>query len=139
VPSQRTRSPNATDAKQDSGKRKQNSPPKYSDFIACRVLGDKHKAQIAIQDCWRTASRNPPRFEYEGAFRSWLARVRNLENHAGQARQAADDSTYRTWRLYMAGSAHFFETGRLNVYQSLLAKSTDGNSGLPLTREDWYR
>jgi cyclopropane-fatty-acyl-phospholipid synthase len=43
------------------------------------------------------------------------------------------------WRLYMAGSAHFFETGQLNVYQSLLAKATDGNSGLPLTKADWYR
>jgi cyclopropane-fatty-acyl-phospholipid synthase len=75
------------------------------------------------------------REHYVLTLRHW---VRNLENHAGQARQATDESTYRTWRLYMAGSAHFFETGRLNVYQSLLAKATDGNSGLPLTRADWY-
>jgi Sigma-70 region 2 len=45
------------------------------DFIACRVLGDKEKAPIAVQNCWRTASRNRPRFEYEGAFRSWLVRI----------------------------------------------------------------
>jgi DNA-directed RNA polymerase specialized sigma24 family protein len=45
------------------------------DFIACRVLCDKKRAQIAIHNCWQTASRNPPRFEFEGAFRSWLARV----------------------------------------------------------------
>jgi hypothetical protein len=45
------------------------------DFIACRVLCDKKRAQIAIHNCWQTASRNPPRFEYEGAFRSWLLRV----------------------------------------------------------------
>jgi cyclopropane-fatty-acyl-phospholipid synthase len=76
------------------------------------------------------------REHYVLTLRHW---VRNLENHAGQARQAADESTYRTWRLYMAGSAHFFETGRLNVYQSLLAKAADGKSGLPLTRDDWYR
>jgi hypothetical protein len=25
--------------------------------------------------CWLTASRNPPRFEYEGEFRRWLVRV----------------------------------------------------------------
>jgi len=43
--------------------------------IACRVLGDKDRAAIAIQNCWRTASRNPPYFEYEGGFRSWLLRV----------------------------------------------------------------
>ena len=45
------------------------------DFIACRVLCDEQRAHIAIDNCWRTASRNPPRFEYEGAFRSWLVRV----------------------------------------------------------------
>src|SRR5258708_102230 len=51
------------------------------------------------------------REHYVLTLRHW---VRNLENHAGQARQATDESTYRTWRLYMAGSAHFFETGQLN-------------------------
>jgi len=44
-------------------------------FIACRVLGDEENAPIAIRNCWRIASRNPPRFEYDGAFRSWLVRV----------------------------------------------------------------
>lgn len=44
-------------------------------FIACRVLGDEEKAPMAVQNCWRTASRNPPHFEYEGAFRSWLVRI----------------------------------------------------------------
>jgi len=72
---------------------------------------------------------------YVLTLRHW---VRNLENHAGHVRQASDESTYRTWRLYMAGSAHSFKRGQMNVYQSLLAKATDGNSGLPLTRADWY-
>jgi len=53
-----------------------------------------------------------------------------LENHTEQARQATDESTLRTWRLYMARSSHFVE--------SLLAKATQGNSGMPLTRADWY-
>ena len=44
-------------------------------FIACRVLGDDEIAPIAVQNCWRTASRVSPHFEYEGAFRSWLVRV----------------------------------------------------------------
>jgi len=44
-------------------------------FIARRVLGGDRRAPIAIQNCWRTASRNQPHFEYEGAFRSWLLRV----------------------------------------------------------------
>ena len=75
------------------------------------------------------------REHYVLTLRHW---VRNLENHAEQARQATDESTYRIWRLYMAGSAHAFETGQLNVYQILLAKAKDGRSGLPLTRADWY-
>jgi cyclopropane-fatty-acyl-phospholipid synthase len=65
--------------------------------------------------------------------------VQRLEAHAEEARRITDDKTYRIWRLYMAGSAHGFRTGRLNVYQALLAKPQDGDSGLPLTREDWYR
>lgn len=44
-------------------------------LIACRVLGGPEQADDAIKNCWRTASRLPPRFEYEGAFRSWLLRV----------------------------------------------------------------
>ena len=28
-----------------------------------------------MQNCWLTASRNPPHFEYEGAFQSWLVRI----------------------------------------------------------------
>jgi len=43
--------------------------------LACRVLGDIPGAENALENCWRTASRNPPEFDYEGAFRSWLARV----------------------------------------------------------------
>jgi DNA-directed RNA polymerase specialized sigma24 family protein len=44
-------------------------------FIACRVLGGPERADDAIDNCWLRASRNPPRFKYEGAFRSWLIRV----------------------------------------------------------------
>ena len=44
-------------------------------FIACRVLGGPEQADDAIESCWLMASRNPPRFEYEGAFRGWLVRV----------------------------------------------------------------
>jgi cyclopropane-fatty-acyl-phospholipid synthase len=75
------------------------------------------------------------REHYVLTLRHW---VHNLEDHAQQARHATDESTYRMWRLHMSGSAHFFDTGQLNVYQSLLAKPENGKSGLPLTRADWY-
>ena len=64
--------------------------------------------------------------------------VQRLEAHREEACRIADDTTYRIWRLYMAGSAHGFRSGRLNVYQTLLAKPVRGHSGLPLTRADWY-
>jgi cyclopropane-fatty-acyl-phospholipid synthase len=71
---------------------------------------------------------------YVLTLRHW---VRKQESQAEQARQFTDESTYRTWRQYMAGSAYFFETGELNVYQSLLSKVESGSSRLPLTRAGW--
>ena len=44
-------------------------------LIASRLLIDAEDIYLAVQNCWRTASRNPPHFEYEGAFRSSLVRV----------------------------------------------------------------
>lgn len=48
--------------------------------------------------------------------------VERLEQHAPQARQATNDATYRTWRLYMAASARAFRAGRIFLYQMLLRK-----------------
>jgi len=45
------------------------------EFLACRILGGHEDVEMAVQNCRIAASRNPPRFEYEGAFRSWLVRV----------------------------------------------------------------
>jgi DNA-directed RNA polymerase specialized sigma24 family protein len=44
-------------------------------FIATRVLRDSDRVDDAIENCWLSASRNPPQFDYESAFRSWLLRV----------------------------------------------------------------
>jgi DNA-directed RNA polymerase specialized sigma24 family protein len=44
-------------------------------FLAHRVLGNHEEIEEAVRNCRVTASRNPPRFEYEGAFRSWLVRI----------------------------------------------------------------
>jgi len=75
------------------------------------------------------------REHYGLTLHHWLGR---LEAHAEDVRRITDDTTYRIWRLYMAGSAHGFRSGRLNLYQTLLAKPRHGESRLPLTREDWY-
>lgn len=76
------------------------------------------------------------REHYALTLRHW---VRRLEAHYIEARFLVDEATYRTWRLYMAGSAHSFAHGRIAVYQTLLAKvDREGNAHLPLTRNDWY-
>ncbi len=77
------------------------------------------------------------REHYALTLRHW---VRRLESRHDEALRHVDEVTYRVWRLFMSGSAHGFESGRLNVYQTLLVKpGPGGESGLPLTREDLYR
>ena len=44
-------------------------------FIACRVLGSAKAATQAVENCFLKASRNPPRFESDGAFGSWMLRI----------------------------------------------------------------
>ena len=44
-------------------------------LIAYRVLGNREEADDAVRNCLRTAADSAPRFEQEGAFRCWLARV----------------------------------------------------------------
>jgi len=75
------------------------------------------------------------REHYRLTLRHWLAR---LEAQHDRIRRITDEVTYRVWRLYLAAAAHQFGIGRANVYQTLLSKPNHGESGLPLTRADWY-
>lgn len=77
------------------------------------------------------------REHYAQTLRLWVA---NLERHRHEAVAASGLENYRTWRLYMAGSAQGFVTGRLGVFQSLLARpGDDGSVALPPTRRNLYR
>jgi cyclopropane-fatty-acyl-phospholipid synthase len=72
------------------------------------------------------------REHYALTLRAWLSR---LTRNAAEAIRLTDERTYRTWRLYMTGSAHGFASGSLNVVQTLLAKpDSEGRSHLPLRR-----
>jgi cyclopropane-fatty-acyl-phospholipid synthase len=75
------------------------------------------------------------REHYAGTLRHWVSR---LESHYEDAKRIAGETAYRIWRIYMAGSAHAFATGRVNVYQVLFSKPHKGKAQLPLTRADWY-
>jgi DNA-directed RNA polymerase specialized sigma24 family protein len=44
-------------------------------IIAGRILDEPEQAKKAVENCWHSAAAHAPRFEYEGAFRSWLVRV----------------------------------------------------------------
>ncbi len=76
------------------------------------------------------------REHYALTLRYW---VRRMETRRAEAVAAVGEGTFRTWRLFMAASAHGFATGQLNVCQALLVKPDEqGRSGLPLTRADMY-
>jgi DNA-directed RNA polymerase specialized sigma24 family protein len=44
-------------------------------FLARRILNCVQEAEEAVKNCRLIASRNPPRFSTEGAFKSWLVRI----------------------------------------------------------------
>jgi cyclopropane-fatty-acyl-phospholipid synthase len=55
-----------------------------------------------------------------------------------QAIAIAGIRTWRLWRLYMAGSAYFFNKGNLGLYQILAGKNRHPWP-LPLSRAHLYR
>ena len=76
------------------------------------------------------------REHYALTLRHWVNR---LVERREEAVKASDEVTYRTWRLYMSASAYGFESGNINVNQTLLAKMTrDGKSNVPFSRADLY-
>ena len=76
------------------------------------------------------------REHYARTCREWVA---NLEANAEAAVAATDERIVRMWRLYMAGSAQGFASGRLGLCQALLERPRpDGKSDLPPTRRDLY-
>jgi cyclopropane-fatty-acyl-phospholipid synthase len=75
------------------------------------------------------------REHYELTLRAW---VEGLKRNASTLLSQVSEVTYRTWLLYMAGSAAAFRRGDIAVYQMLLSRPHRGQARLPLTREDWY-
>ena len=92
--------------------------------------------RIAEQSNFEVRDVESLREHYALTLRHWLSR---LESRSEEARRITSDATYRIYRIYLAGAAHAFRRGRINLYQTLLAKPVQGVSGFPLTRDDWYR
>ncbi|MGH7688533.1 MAG: class I SAM-dependent methyltransferase [Gemmatimonadaceae bacterium] len=73
---------------------------------------------------------------YARTLRAWVQR---LESHWDEAVGITSDATARTWRLYMAASAHAFASGQIGLAQVLFGKpDLTGHVGLPPTRRDLY-
>jgi cyclopropane-fatty-acyl-phospholipid synthase len=76
------------------------------------------------------------REHYMMTLRAW---VRGLERRRADAIRLVGERTYRVWRLYMSAGAFGFRVAGLNIVQMLLAKpKANGQSNVPLTREDIY-
>jgi cyclopropane-fatty-acyl-phospholipid synthase len=74
---------------------------------------------------------------YAATLRAW---VRRLEARYEEAVQLTNEATARTWRLYMAASAHAFAAAEIGICQVLFGKpDSTGNVQMPLTRTDLYR
>lgn len=56
---------------------------------------------------------------YALTCRRWVERLRQ---NANECLKLVDNRTYRTWLLYLAGSAFSFENGSTDIYQILMAK-----------------
>ncbi|HET6980781.1 MAG TPA: cyclopropane-fatty-acyl-phospholipid synthase family protein [Myxococcaceae bacterium] len=72
---------------------------------------------------------------YVRTLLEWLGR---LERRFPEAVQLVGKRRARAWRLYFAGSAVTFKTGRTTVAQVLLQKR-DGGDPLALDKLGWYR
>ncbi len=113
--------------------------PSFSDryvFPDGELLPISTTLRVAEEQGFEVRDVESLREHYMLTLRQWVQR---LEAQHEEARRVTDETTYRTWRLFMSGSAYQFRSNEINVYQSLLVRAGEGKSGLPLTREDWYR
>jgi cyclopropane-fatty-acyl-phospholipid synthase len=121
--------------------RSHSSPPRKNSFIDRHVFPDgelvtlSQALQAAEAEHLEVRDVENLREHYELTLRRW---VDGLQRNANAVLRHVSDVTYRVWLLYMAGSAAAFRRGEIAVYQVLLSRPDQGNSRLPLTREDWY-
>lgn len=80
------------------------------------------------------------RRHYARTLQAWSE---NFERHLPEMVQLAGDRRARIWRVYLAGCAHAFAQGWINLYQLLAIRpraEADGQaSPLPLSRDYMYR
>ena len=113
-----------------------------SEFIERYVFpgGELTHISVAMEEmsthgleCWDVESLRP---HYARTLWHWVER---LEAGRAAAVAAVGERRYRTWRIYMAGSAYGFERGWVSVHQVLAGKPLAGGAlELPGTRDYIY-
>jgi cyclopropane-fatty-acyl-phospholipid synthase len=88
---------------------------------------ENQKFEILDVECLRQ--------HYALTLRHWL---QNLKQYETETISIAGIRIWRLWRLYMAGSAFFFNKGNLGLYQILAGKNRQAWP-IPLTRAHLYR
>jgi cyclopropane-fatty-acyl-phospholipid synthase len=66
------------------------------------------------------------REHYRLTLLHWL---RRLEAQEQAAKKLVGEVKYRMWRLYLAGSAYYFQASKLDLYHSLFLKTVSGSTG----------
>lgn len=111
-----------------------------SKFIKKYIFPDGELAKVSqvissMEDLeWEIEDIESLRRHYALTLKAWVA---NLEKNREKAVESTDFESYALWRIYMAGSAHYFKTGDIGIYQIVASKRGE-NLILPLTREHIY-
>ena len=98
--------------------------PRRASFVNTYVFpdGELVPIELVIEEAERAGFEardgESLRRHYALTLRHWVA---NLERNQNKAIAAADELTYRIWRLYMAGSVVAFESAGISIYQLVLA------------------
>ncbi len=74
------------------------------------------------------------RRHYALTLRSW---VQALEANREQAIAMVGEASYRVWRLYMSGSAYYFDEGSINIFQVLAGHNREPLV-ISLRRDEMY-
>jgi cyclopropane-fatty-acyl-phospholipid synthase len=93
------------------------------------VLEQMSRASLEVADV------ESLRRHYARTCHEWGTRLESKRDHAIAA---AGDKRYRIWQIYLAGCAHGFAHGWMNIYQ-VLASRINQPGELPLTRDYMYR
>ena len=76
------------------------------------------------------------RRHYARTLALWAA---NYESQSAAIRSMVDETTYRVWRIYLAGCAHAFAQNWVSIHQVLACKAgQEGLNPTPLTRDYMY-